>query len=89
MKLKEMEHGLHYVAVTNGSTIAKGERLMREKVDDSMVSFDAGGWLQKDEWKLLRNDVEIDWDYYRRKRESLLRKIDFVDKLFADHRVER
>ena len=62
MKLKDMKNGVRYVAVTNGSTIMKGEHVYLS--GNAVFSIEAKGFLIKGAWERLRNEVEIDVDYH-------------------------
>ena len=74
MKLREMEPGVRYIVTKNGSTLLKGDRIRLEK-DGALMCTDAGGWLNPSDWKRLRNEIEIDKEYYKKiarvKREEL------------------
>jgi len=60
-KFKELEVGVHYVAITNGSTVYKGEHVYLES-DGCLVNEDSGGWLVPP--IKIRNLFAVDCDYY-------------------------
>ena len=70
MKLREMEKGVRYIVTTGGSTLKKGDSVVMES-DGCLVCFDAGGFLPRGEWRNLRNEVEIDIEYYKQQIKEL------------------
>ena len=77
MRLNEAKKGTRYIVTTNGQTLRKGDHIYFEK-DDCLVCKEAGGWLLKEDWKRLRNQIEVDWEYYnkiRLKTDEILRKV--------------
>jgi hypothetical protein len=79
--LKDMVPGIWYKVVTNGSTLFKGDTVKLDPKDNSIICAEAGGWLLKEDWKRLRNKVEINREYYKRKTQSLESEIEKIKEL--------
>ena len=54
LKVSELQAGIPYVVVNlpHGSTLCKGDRVKID-TDGKMLCYNAGGWLEKDDWKKL------------------------------------
>lgn len=79
--LKDMVPGIWYKIITNGSTLFKGDSVKLESCDNSIICADAGGWLVKEDWKRLRNKVEINREYYKERIQSLESEIEKIKEL--------
>lgn len=64
MKLKDMEPNIRYVVTKGGTTLFKGDVIWIEELKGNLKSKQTGGWLIYDDWKYLRNEVEISTKYY-------------------------
>lgn len=80
MKLKDMEIGMYYVVTKGGNTlhvgdsvrIDHGHRLMCPKI---------GGWIAKKDWARLRNEIELDFTFYKGRKaflEDQIKKINAI-----------
>jgi len=60
VKLKDMQPGLPYVVVKGGTTLMVGDHVKLEEADRALLCREVAGWLEYDQWKYLRNMVELD-----------------------------
>lgn len=84
MKLKEMVPEVRYIVTKGGSTLNKGENIWLD-FDGSLMCPQGGGWLMPNEWRLLRNDVELDVAYYEKEIEKMQAKIKICRSLIAKY----
>lgn len=84
MKLKEMIPEIRYVVTKGGSTLQEGETVWIEP-DGSLMSPDGYGWLEHDDWKLLRNEVEFNMAYYEKEIEKHRAKIKMCEGLIKKY----
>jgi hypothetical protein len=80
MKLKDMKPGYPYIVTTNGSTLRKGDHI---GVDEwgRLYCAQSFGWLDKDDWKRLRNNVELDKKQIESEIEDLHKEIAKREKI--------
>jgi hypothetical protein len=79
--LKDMVPGIWYKVVTNGSTLFIGDTVKLDLKDNSIICAEAGGWLIEEDWKRLRNKVEINREYYKERIQSLESEIEKIKEL--------
>lgn len=70
MRLKDMQVMGRYVVTKGGSTLKAGERVSRDS-KNSIACYDSRGWLVEGEWERLRNEVEVDVEWYENRARKL------------------
>lgn len=84
MKLKEMIPEVRYVVTKGGSTLQKGDNIWLD-FDGSLMCLQGGGWLMPQEWRLLRNEVELDTTYYEKEIDKYRAKIKLCEGLIKKY----
>ena len=75
MKLKNMKIGVPYIVTKGGDTLKVGDHIERDH-SNCITCKEAVGWLYYDEWKRLRNEVEIDVEKIKNLQEFHQAKVD-------------
>lgn len=83
IKLKDMRVGIPYVVVKGGQSLDVGDRVVMDK-SRCIICQSAGGWLVPEDWKRLKNRVEVDVGFINRKILKLQEEIKHWSSLIMD-----
>jgi len=87
MKLKDMEIGIQYVVTKGGSTLHVGDSVRIDYVNRLMCPR-IGEWLDRRYWVRLRNEVEIDFTFYKDEKVSLENQIKEINAILSRKNVK-